>query len=44
MLVKFIKDGKVITKVFDSEFRCRKFVERAKRSSKINLIQWPNFK
>lgn len=43
MTVKFIRDGKVITKTFDSMYKCRVFVERAKRSKRIMLISYPIF-
>jgi len=43
IVVKFMKDGVVIPKKFDSMYRCRKFVERAKRSKRITLISYPLF-
>lgn len=43
IIVKFMKDGVVIPKRFDSMYRCRKFVEKAKRSKRIMLISYPLF-
>ena len=40
-----IKDtGKVITKEFDSEYRCRVFVNKLKHSAKCELISYQLFK
>ena len=44
MIVVFIKDGIEVTKRFDSVYRCRKFIERAKRSKKITLVRYPYFR
>lgn len=43
LVVKFIYStgGKIISKEFDSAYRCRLFVERAKRSKKIMLVSYP---
>lgn len=43
MIVVFVKNGVRITKRFDSVYKCRQFVERAKRSKKINLLTYPYF-
>lgn len=44
MSVVFINDrGNRVTKHFDSEFRCRKFVEKLKRSKRCVLVSHPNF-
>lgn len=40
-----IKDqGLVLTKYFDSEYLCRKFVNKLKRSKKCLLVSYPLFK
>lgn len=46
MNVTFIvnQTGKRVTKEFDSEFICRKFVNKARFSKKITLVSYPNFK
>lgn len=44
VIVVFVKDGVEVTKRFDSVYRCRKFIERAKRSKKITLVRYPYFR
>ena len=42
--VVFINErGAHVTKVFDSEYLCRQFVNKAKHSKRIRLISYPNF-
>lgn len=44
MSVVFIdENGKRVTRTFDSEFRCRKFVNKLKHSKKCVLVSYPNF-
>ena len=45
MSVVFINDrGTRVEKVFDSEFQCRKFVNKLKRSKRCTLVSYPLFK
>lgn len=45
MEVVFINDRNVrVTKRFDSEYRCRLFVNKLKRSRRCTLVSFPNFK
>lgn len=45
MSVTFINEkGNHVTKRFDSEFLCRKFVNRLKRSKRCTLVSYPLFK
>ena len=45
MSVTFINErGNHVTKHFDSEFLCRKFVNRLKHSKKCVLVSYPIFK
>lgn len=44
MRVVFINErGSLVSKQFDSEFQCRKFVNKMKRSKKCVLISFPLF-
>ena len=45
LTVKFIvrETGAVVTKEFDSYYRCRKFVMKLKHSKKCCLVSYPNF-
>lgn len=45
MEVVFINDRNVrVTKRFDSEYRCRLFINRLKHSRRCTLVSFPNFK
>ena len=42
MTVRFINErGKLVSLEFDSVYRCRLFVQKAKRSKRITLISYP---
>lgn len=44
MSVVFINErGSRVTKTFDSEFLCRKFVNKLKRSKRCTLVSYPLF-
>ena len=41
--VVFIANGKEIKKVFDSAYKCRIFVNKARHSKKISLVSYPSY-
>ena len=42
--VVFINErGARVSKVFTSEYECRKFVNKARYSKRIRLVSYPNF-
>lgn len=44
MKVTFINEyGRRVTKTFDSEFLCRRFVNKMKRSKRCVLVSYPMF-
>ena len=43
MVVSFLNERKkVVSMVFDSAYKCRLFVQKAKRSKRITLLSYPN--
>lgn len=41
--VKFINEsGKTVTRVFNSAYQCRLFIQKARRSKRISLLSYPS--
>ena len=44
VVFQVIKTGSYVEKYFDSEFLCRKFVNKLRHSNRCRLVTYPNFR
>lgn len=44
VVFQVIKTGSFVEKTFDSEYLCRKFVNKLRHSTRCRLVTYPNFR
>lgn len=43
VVFQVISTGRFVEKLFDSEYQCRKFVNKLRYSKRCRLVSYPNF-
>lgn len=44
VVFQVVKTGSFVEKTFDSEYLCRKFVNKLRHSTRCRLVTYPNFR